>query len=122
VNAVYGKIPGNRKLRSRETRLSNLLLYRKACKIGLSPPNWTLPVNNTVKKGRIDLESLKLFARSMDSATKPDIKKDRKSNGRSVSMAVSIEDRYRWKIGINGRSVSMESVTKTPIRVVSKGS
>jgi hypothetical protein len=29
-------------------------------------------------------------------------------------MAGSIEDRYRWKIGIDGRSISMESVTKTP--------
>jgi hypothetical protein len=34
----------------------------KACKIGLYPPNWTLPVNNTVKKGRINSENLKLFA------------------------------------------------------------
>jgi hypothetical protein len=35
----------------------------KARKIGLSHPNRTLPVNNTVKEGRIDLENLKLFAR-----------------------------------------------------------
>jgi hypothetical protein len=33
----------------------------KACKIELSLPNLTLPVNNTVKEGRIDLEKLKLF-------------------------------------------------------------
>jgi hypothetical protein len=45
-------MPVNRKLRSRETRRSILdaKTVPKACKIGLSPPNWPLPVNNTVKK------------------------------------------------------------------------
>jgi hypothetical protein len=31
-------------------------------------------------------------------------------DGRSVAM----EDRYRWRIGSDGRPVAMESVTKTP--------
>jgi hypothetical protein len=82
-------------LRNCETRKktgTDAKTVSKACKIGLYPPNWTLPVNNTVKKGRIDLENLKLFARLMDSATKPDksigypkgyggYQKDRKLNG-----------------------------------------
>jgi hypothetical protein len=50
---------------------------------------------------------------SVVNATQPDTsiggyQKDRKLNGRSVSMAVSIEDWYRWKTGIDGKSVSME--------------
>jgi hypothetical protein len=55
------------------------------------------------------LENLKLFARSMDSAMKPDtsIRYQKKTKDRN-----RMEDQYRWKIGIDGgidgRSVEME--------------
>jgi hypothetical protein len=82
VNAVHSKMPVEQGfMQSRDAKS-----VPKACKIGLSLPNLTLPVNKTVKKGRIDLENLKLFAQSMDSATKPDTsigyqKKDRNRMG-----------------------------------------
>jgi hypothetical protein len=57
VSPVYSKIPVETGfMQSRDVKT-----VPKACKIGLSLPNLTLPVNNTVKEGRIDLEKLKLF-------------------------------------------------------------
>jgi hypothetical protein len=65
VNPVHSKMLVNRKLRSRETRLSILdaKTVPNACKIGRSLPNITLPVTSKEhgKKGRIDLENLEII-------------------------------------------------------------
>jgi hypothetical protein len=60
------------------TQSQNAKTVPKSCKIGLALPNLTLPVNNTVKKEELTREN--------------------------CSVSVSVEDRYQWKIGIDGRS------------------
>jgi hypothetical protein len=106
---MFGQIESECSIQQNACRTGSYAVERRDCRtccyaVKLAKSGFLLQIWFTSeehgKKGRIDLENLKLFARSMDSATKPDTSIGYQKNDRN-----RMEDwyrwRYRWKIGID---------------------